>query len=157
MNMKRILIFLLSWLACGISTFALVEFREINSPDQLPKGLRVESHPARDGEGLIDVTIRFVPEAPETYRGRVNAHGQLKVKLGKKTVTVASLKFVQDSEAFVFSFQLAREAFEKSELTLSTQLHEQDGHPTLGGGKFYHLRLNGFHPADKAKAPPAPL
>jgi hypothetical protein len=104
----------------------------------------------------MDVTIQFTPEVSANYRERVKAFGQLNVKLGEKTIAIASLKAVQKSDAFVFSFQLAGDAFEASELTLSTQLYERDGHPTLGGGEVYQLRLKGFPPTDKAKAKPAP-
>ena len=148
-NMKTILLFALSLIACTNHALALIDFGEIHSPDQLPKGLLVKSVPNRETNGLITVAVTFAPDAPELYRDRVKVFGQLTVNLAGKLIAESQLKSAQTAGTFTMTFRLAREAFPESELRLSTQLYEKDGLPTVGGGVIYKINLQGFHPLEE--------
>ncbi len=125
---------------------------EIGSPKECPENLRVETQTSHDHEGLISVSVSFRPTAPELYRNRVRALGELMVKSGDRIVVVSNLESTQKAGAFKFMFQLARDAFRDSEFTISSQLYEKDGTATVGGGEVYRLHLKGFQPGEQSHA-----
>ena len=129
----------------GSSSGVILSF-EINSPKECGENIRVETQPSRSDKGLISVSVTFTPTAPESYRGRVKAFGKLAVKNGDETIAVSNLESTQKAGVFKFTFQLARDAFRSSELTLSSVLYEEDGLATVGGGERILLHLKGFQP-----------
>ena len=109
----------------------------------------VKCVPARQSNGLMTVSVTFTPAAPEPYRDRIKAFGQLTVKLAGKAIAVSPLESEQKAGTFTMTCRLAREAFADSELMLSTQLYEQDGLPTVGGGVVYKIKLKGLRPGEE--------
>ena len=131
---------------------------EVNTLGECGENIRVETQPSRSDKGLISVSVTFAPTAPEPYRGRVKAFGKLVVKKGDETIAVSNLESTQKAGLFKFTFQLARDAFRNSELTLSSVLYEDNGLATVGGAEEYRLHLKGFQPSEQSKveqaAPP---
>jgi hypothetical protein len=148
--MKAILLFAFLFLAYTGSNLGVTDSFKIDSPKECPENLRVETQPSRDHEGLVLVSVLFTPTAPELYRDRVKAFGELVVKNEDKTIAVSNLASTQKAGVFRFTFQLARDAFHHSELTLSSQLYEKDGRATIGGGEVYRLNLKGFQPDEQS-------
>ena len=59
--------------------------------------------------------------------------------------------FGKKAGVFQFTFQLARDAFRSSVLTLSSVLYEADGLAVVGGGEKCRLHLKGFQPGGAPK------
>ena len=146
--MKAVLSIALMFLASiGASSGVTLCF-EVNTLKECGENIRVETQPSRSDKGLISVSVTFAPTAPEPYRGRVKALGKLVVKNGDETIAVSNLEWTQKAGVFKLTFQLARDAFRNSELTLSSVLYEEDGLATVGGGEEYRLHLKGFQPGE---------
>jgi len=137
----------------GVSSGVTLSF-EVNSPKECGENIRVETQRSRNDKGLVSVSVTFTPSAPESYRGRVKAFGKLEVKNGDETIAVSNLESTQKAGVFNFRFQLAREAFRGSELTVSSVLYEEDGLAIVGGGEEYRLHLKGFQPVGTPKGEP---
>ena len=152
--MKTILLFAFSFLALTRSVLGVTLLLEIDSPAKCPENLRIETRLSRGNAGLVSVTVRCAPTAPESYRGRVKAFVELRVKSGDKTNAVANLESTQRRDVFEFSFRLGRDAFRDSELTITSVLYEKDGTATVGGGEVYRVRLNGFAAGEQPVAEP---
>ena len=127
---------------------------DIHSPKECGESVRVETKASRRGEGLVSVSLIFKPTVPDLYRDRVKAFGVFVVKSGEETIAVSQLESAGKEGVFTFTFELARDAFRNSELTLSSQLFGKDGKPTLGGGEVYRLHLRGFQPGAQTTAEP---
>lgn len=143
------------FLAWTSSSLGVTISFEIDSPKECPKNLHLDVQPSRNHEGLISVSVRFTPTAPELYRDRVVAFGELTVKDGDKRIAISKLASTQKAGVFKFTFQLARNAFRDSELTLSSQLYEKDGIATVGGGEVYRLHLKEFQPEKPSNIEPS--
>lgn len=150
--MKAILLLAFVFLASVSPGFGLTSLFDIQSPKECGESVRVETKVSSRHKELIFVSVAFKPSVPESYRDRVKAFGEFVVKSGEKTIAISRMESAGKEGVFSFTFELARDAFHNSEFTLTSQLIEKDGMPTIGGGEIYRLHLGGFRPVSQSAA-----
>ncbi len=132
---------------------SLTVFHTINRPEACPDHLdiRVKTHSREPN--LQTLRLSYEPHEPELYQGRQRVFAVLEIRNAEKDLQQRlSLEVNRKGKVHSASLSIAPELFAHAKLTLSTQLYEKDGHPTVGGGIIYEIPLTHFFKPSKTDA-----
>ena len=137
--------FALLCLICIPQAQALTVFHTLETPEACPDHLQIECRPNSRDQTLQTLHIRYDPHEPELYRDRQRVFAILEIRNAKNELQQRlSLEVNRKGSVHSARLSLAPKLFAQAKLTLSTQLYEKDGHPTVGGGIIYEIPLANF-------------